>query len=108
MTRRAPALRPTNTVAPIRRYPSPNRLVGGAEGGARSVAKFGLLAARWPLEDEPVGVVQQAIADGVGQGRVADVIMTLTGWELAGDDRRAAAVAILEDLEQIPSLLILG
>jgi hypothetical protein len=54
-----------------------------------------------------VSVVEQAIADGVGQRGLAEVVVPLGGWELAGDDRRAAAVAVFEDLEQVAALLIL-
>jgi hypothetical protein len=53
-----------------------------------------------------VGVVQDAIADGVGQGGLAEVVVPLGGWQLARD-RGAAAVAVFENLEQIPALLIL-
>jgi hypothetical protein len=45
-----------------------------------------------------VGVVEEAIADGIGQHRVAEVVVPLGRRQLAGDDRRARAVAILEDL----------
>jgi hypothetical protein len=54
-----------------------------------------------------VGVVEKAIADGVGQRGLAEVVVPLGGGELAGDDRRAAAVAVFEDLEQVSALLIL-
>ena len=46
-------------------------------------------------------VVQEAIADGIGQGRLPEVVMPLGRRELTGDDRGARAVAILEDLEEI-------
>jgi len=51
--------------------------------------------------------VEEAVADGVGQRGLAEVIVPLGGRQLARDDRGAAAVAIFEDLEQIPALLIL-
>jgi len=51
--------------------------------------------------------VKEAVADGVGQSGVGEVVMPL-GWrELAGDDGRAGAIAILEDLEEVAALLIL-
>ena len=37
----------------------------------------------------PVGVVQQPVADGVGQGGVADVRMPVTDGALTGDDGTA-------------------
>ncbi|MEO8183482.1 MAG: hypothetical protein ABI895_32005, partial [Deltaproteobacteria bacterium] len=48
--------------------------------------------------------VQDAIADGVGRGGVGKVVMPVLGVELAGDDRRAGSVAILENFEEIASL----
>jgi len=51
--------------------------------------------------------VQEPVADRVGQGRVAEVVVPLGGWQLTGDDRRAGAVAILQDLEEVTALLIL-
>src|ERR1700674_5202244 len=54
-----------------------------------------------------MGVVQEAVADGVGQGRLAEVVVPLGRRQLAGDNRAAAAIAILEDLEEVTALLIL-
>ena len=51
--------------------------------------------------------MEEPIADRVGQGRLADVVVPLPGWELAGDDGGAGAIPILEDLEEIAPLLIL-
>jgi hypothetical protein len=54
-----------------------------------------------------MGIVEQPIADGVGQRRLPEVVMPLAGWQLARDDGRAAAVAVLENLKEIAPLLIL-
>src|SRR4030095_1068353 len=54
-----------------------------------------------------MGIVEQPIADGVGQRRLPGVVMPLARGELARDDRRAAAVAVLENLKEIAPLLIL-
>src|SRR5437867_1944189 len=54
-----------------------------------------------------MGVVQQAVADRVGQGRLAEVIVPLGGWQLARDDGRVGAIAILQDLEEVAALRIL-
>ena len=51
-----------------------------------------------------MGVVEEAIADGVGDGGVAEVVVPLRNGDLAGEDRGTVAVAILDDLEQIPAL----
>jgi hypothetical protein len=75
--------------------------------GGRLAVERGLLSARWTFEHDPVGVVEQPITDSVGEGGLADVIVPLGGRELARHDRRAAAVAILEDLEEVAPLLVL-
>ena len=50
--------------------------------------------------------MQDAIADGVGQGGVGEVVVPLGRRQLARDDGRAVAVAVLEDLEQVAALLV--
>ena len=56
------------------------------------------------LQVEPMGVVDEAIEDGIGQGRVADDIVPLLDRQLAGDDGGAAPVAVLLDLQQFAPL----
>ena len=45
--------------------------------------------------------MDQAVEDGVGVGGVADQRVPLIDGELAGDDGGAAAVAVLEDLQEV-------
>ena len=45
-----------------------------------------------------MGVVNEAVKDGVGIGRVADKGMPFVDGDLAGEDRRAATVTFLDDL----------
>jgi len=52
-------------------------------------------------EIDAVGVVDEPVEDGVGVGRIADQFMPAVDRDLAGDDRRAPAVALLDDLEEI-------
>jgi hypothetical protein len=52
-------------------------------------------------EVEAVGVVDQAIEDGIGVGRVADQLMPAVDRQLAGDNGGAAAVAVIEDLQKV-------
>ena len=63
------------------------------------------LAHGWPVQFQPIGVVDDAIEDGVGEGRLADDIVPLVEGELAGDERRAAAIAVLDDFHQIAPLV---
>jgi hypothetical protein len=53
-----------------------------------------------------VGIVQDAVADGVGQGGVGEVVVPLGRGQLARDDGGAVAVAVLEDLEQVAAFLV--
>jgi len=52
-------------------------------------------------EVDAVGVVDDAIEDRIGIGRIADEIVPFVDWDLAGDDGRSAAVAFFEDLKKI-------
>ena len=48
-----------------------------------------------------MGVVDEAVEDGVGIGRIADHLMPFVDRDLAGEDGRAAAVAFFEDLVEV-------
>ena len=54
-----------------------------------------------PREFEPVSVMDQAVEDGVSEGRVADDLVPGVDRELAGDDGGLAAVSVFENLEQV-------
>jgi len=51
-----------------------------------------------------VGVVDESVEDGVGEGGVAEDVMPVVEGELAGDERGAFAVAIVEDFEEVATL----
>ena len=53
-----------------------------------------------------MGVVDDAVEDGVGDGRFADHVVPLSNGKLGGDQGRFSFVALLEDFEQIEPLLI--
>lgn len=48
-----------------------------------------------------MGVVDEAIEDGVGIGRITDDLVPPLDGDLAGDDGRFASVSVFEDLQQI-------
>ena len=50
-------------------------------------------------------VVDEAIEDGVGEGRVADDLVPMFDRKLAGHHGRSAAVPILDDLQEVAALL---
>jgi predicted ABC-type transport system involved in lysophospholipase L1 biosynthesis ATPase subunit len=48
--------------------------------------------------------VNDAIQDGVGEGRFADHIVSRLDQQLAGDQRRTAAAVVFNDLHQVAAL----
>src|SRR5215211_3000394 len=62
----------------------------------------GGFAEAFALEREPVGIVHEAIEDGIGDGGIADEVLDR---QLTGHDGRAASVPILHDLQEVTALL---
>jgi hypothetical protein len=56
-------------------------------------------------ERDPVGAVDDAIEDGIGERRVADDLIPSLDRQLAGDQDRTGVVAILDDLQEVAALL---
>ena len=77
----------------------------GAAGSSHRCLLSLFSSQRFTTELEAVSVVDDAIENGVGQGWIADQVMPAIDRNLAGDQRRAAAVAVLDDLEQIVPLI---
>ncbi len=50
-------------------------------------------------------VVHEPIEDGVGDGRIGDRLVPVIDRQLAGHDRRAAIVPILDNLKDVATLL---
>ncbi len=46
-----------------------------------------------------MGVVNKAIEDGIGKGRITDSGVAGVDRQLAGDDGRGAAVSVIHDLD---------
>jgi hypothetical protein len=67
-------------------------------------ALSGDLAHAVPLEGEAMGVVDETVEDGVGDGGIDDLMPVLDRY-LAGDDGRSALVAIVDDLEEVATSL---
>ena len=73
--------------------------IGVLAGTAGSCA--GLRAAQgYARELDPVGAREQAVADGIGDGRFAQALVPEGDRELAGDDGRAEPRPVLDHLEQ--------
>ena len=61
-------------------------------------------AHRFALELNAVGVVHQAIQDGIGQGVVADAEIPLIGGQLADHHGRSVLVTVVHDPQEIVSM----
>lgn len=48
--------------------------------------------------------VDEAIEHGVGDGRVADMLVPMRDRQLAGDDGGGAAVSVVDDLQEVAAL----
>ena len=77
---------------------------GGRLGSSRVVGGT-VLAQAVARQVDPVGVVDEAVEHGIGQGRGADHLVPAVDWHLAGDQHRSGVVAVLDDLEQVTGLL---
>ena len=53
------------------------------------------------LDVQAMGVVDEAVEDGVGERGIADDLVPLLDRNLAGDQDRGALMAILEDFEEV-------
>ena len=69
--------------------------------GVKSLIAGVLLSHAFSGELQAVSVVNEAIQDGVAKGWVADNVVPMFDWDLAGDDGRGATVAIIEDLQEV-------
>ena len=64
-----------------------------------------LAAQRVALELDAMGVVDDAVEDCVGDGRLADHVVPPIDRDLAGDEGCAMAIAVLDDLQQVTALV---
>ena len=69
-------------------------VLGGLAGSAHGVA----------VELEAICVVNQSIENGIGKGRFVDDVVPGGDGQLAGDQDRALAVAVLDDFHQVAAL----
>ncbi len=76
-------------------------------GLGRQPQRFGkVLPHGLALQFDPVGMVHQAIEDGLGQGGITPGLVPVFAIALAGDDRRPGGIAVIEDFQQVPALAI--
>ena len=52
-----------------------------------------------------MGIVDEPVEDGIGEGGAADDVVPGVDGQLAGDDGGGAAVSVLEDLEQVAAFV---
>ena len=81
----------------------------GIRSGLRLDVKPGPLGCRLAdavaVEHETVGVVDEAVEDGIGDGRVRDQLVPVVDRKLTGHDRRTALVPIVDDLQEVSRLI---
>lgn len=58
------------------------------------------------LEFDTMGIVNEAIQNGIGDGGVRDEVMPFGHGGLSGDDGGFAPVALLDDFEEMEALLV--
>lgn len=56
-------------------------------------------------ELDAMGVVNDAIEDGIGQRWIADDLVPTVDWHLAGDHDGAGVISILDNLQEVAALL---
>ena len=57
-------------------------------------------------EIDAIGIVNEAIQDGIGERRVCYYFPPAIQGHLTGDDSRSMLVAVFDDLEEIAALII--
>lgn len=73
--------------------------------GVKFLAFGGAVAQARACQQQPVRVMHQAVEDGVGERGIADDLVPMFDGQLAGHDGGLAAIAILNDLQEIAALL---
>ena len=63
------------------------------------------LSHRISFELEFVGVVDEPVEDGVGEGGVAEQVVPLLDGKLAGDQGGTGGVSVLEELEEVSAMV---
>jgi hypothetical protein len=56
-------------------------------------------------EFDPVGIVNDAVEDRIGEGRIADDVVPAIDRHLAGEQDRTGVVAVFDDFEQVAGLV---
>ena len=52
-----------------------------------------------------MGGVEESVEDGVAEGGVADDVVPVVDGDLAGEERAAASIAVVEDFEEVVTSL---
>src|SRR5665213_4603328 len=73
----------------------------GVWGGVKSLIAGVLLSHAFSGELKAVSVMNEAVQDRVAQGGIADNVVPMFDWDLAGDNGRGATVAIIKDLQKV-------
>lgn len=100
---------PSRSVVSVHR----DRLTGLPVGAKRRWKEFGgsvfgldVLSAGWPAQREVVRAMQDAVADCVREGGIANVLVPVLRRELTSDDHGPGIVAVIEEFEQVLAFLV--
>lgn len=78
----------------------------GTTGSGLGLGYVLVLSPRGPLEIDLVSVVDESIQNSVCQTRISDPGVPLIARQLAGDDCRGGAVAVLHEFQQVVPLCL--
>jgi hypothetical protein len=78
--------------------------ISGCTGSSGDGFGGAVLAQAVAAELQAMGVVDDAVENGVGERRLADQLMPFVDRDLAVDQRGAAAVAVFNDFEHVMAL----
>ena len=68
--------------------------------------KFLFLSHGSSFQLNSVSIVNQSVQDGIGDGRVPDMIMPVFNRELTGDQGGTRSITVFDDFEQVSSFRI--
>lgn len=63
-------------------------------------------AHRFSLERDLIGIVHKPVKNGIGERRFPDRRMPVIDWELTGHEGGPTSMAIIEEFQEIPAMLI--
>jgi len=95
----------SGTAVAVEVIPPPFESVGDTRTGPLPLFLSLLFSKGVAAQLDPVGVMNDAVQDGVREGWITDQVMPSFDRDLAGDQCGTTTVTLFDDLQQIASLL---